>query len=296
MLAKGLGIESRLDPVLSFPLGANSITLLEAAKVYSTIASAEIYSLAGDKKRRNQALIISKIMSVEGDIIYEAKTKETSIIDRRSSYLVADMLRNVVVYGTGRGARGKILLSSSEEKRAGVLNNLAIKIPAYGKTGTSNDYRNSSFVGFIPGFDRKKQVLNLKENYVIATYLGYDDNRPMKNETLRIFGSSGALPVWIEVANAIASSSIYHKNLDLVDLAFQSRTTLKTKAPSKALPVWVDVGSGVLRDLGSSKIDSSKAAMVHAFGKRKGDDFIPDRWFVPFTGDSIEPRHQGEID
>lgn len=291
MLAKGLGIDSRLDPVLSFPLGANAISLLEAAKVYSAIASGKIYSLDGEKKRKNQTFIISKILSAEGDIIYAAKTKETPIIDRKSSYLVVDMLRNAVAYGTGRAARQKILLSSSDEKRATVLKNLAIKIPAYGKTGTSNDYRNSSFVGFIPGFDRKKQTLDLNESYVIAVYLGYDDNRSMRNKTLRIFGASGALPVWIEVANAIVSSSIYQKNLDLVDLAFQPRATLKTKTPSEALPVWVDGGSGIFRGLGSRKIDSDNVAMMHAFGKKKDDSFIPDRWFVPFTGDSIEPRH-----
>jgi membrane peptidoglycan carboxypeptidase len=291
MLSKALGIKSNLDPVLSFPLGANSITLLDAARAYMSISGLKVYRNMGVNDG-DAPIIISKIVSPEGDIIYEASKKEIPIIDQRPSYLVVDILKNVILHGTGSGAREKIVLSSTDEKKASLLRDLGIKVTAYGKTGTSNDYRNSSFVGFVPGFDQKEQALKLEDSYVIAAYVGYDDNRPMKNKRIKIFGASGALPVWIEVAKAVVSSSLYQKGMDPIDLSFQLYKTLDAYPPKDAVPVMVDRESGIYRGMASSQFMEDGVAKVYSFGKEKGNKFVPERWFLPITAGA---SREGEI-
>ena len=101
---------------------------------------------------------------------------------------------------------------------------LNITIPSFGKTGTANRFTNSSFVGLIPGPKEDSGHLDIQEGYVIASYVGYDDNRPMKGQFITIYGASGALPLWIDTANAIANSHDYKKNLQIADLAFDSQS------------------------------------------------------------------------
>ena len=57
--------------------------------------------------------------------------------------------------------------------------------------------------------------MTFKNGYVIAGYVGYDDNRPMKAERLAIYGASGALPLWIDTAEAIVNTSEYSKTFSL---------------------------------------------------------------------------------
>ncbi|MEL6907787.1 MAG: hypothetical protein AAFP22_20435, partial [Planctomycetota bacterium] len=69
------------------------------------------------------------------------------------------------------------------------------RIPLGGKTGTTNDFKNSAFVGFVPGGTARGFVA--AEGQIVASYVGYDDNRPMKRGRIRISGASGALPAWM---------------------------------------------------------------------------------------------------
>ena len=95
-----------------------------------------------------------------------------------------------------------------------------IPIPSFGKTGTSNRYTNSSFVGFIPGVGETSGQLDIHKGYVIASYVGYDDNKPMKSKHLAIYGASGALPLWIDTAKAVVNETDYEQRIQPADLAF----------------------------------------------------------------------------
>jgi membrane peptidoglycan carboxypeptidase len=97
---------------------------------------------------------------------------------------------------------------------------LRIPIPSFGKTGTANRFTNSSFIGFIPGLEEDTAKFDLNDGYVIASYVGYDDNRPMKGRHVTIYGSSGALPLWTGAANSIVNSREYKKDIQIADLAF----------------------------------------------------------------------------
>lgn len=76
-----------------------------------------------------------------------------------------ELLQATVSYGTGRAAR--------------------LPIPAYGKTGTSQNYRDAWFVGFAG-------------NLVVGVWVGNDDNTPMN----RVTGGSLPALIWRDFMNA----------------------------------------------------------------------------------------------
>jgi penicillin-binding protein 1A len=215
-LSKKLGISTRLDPVLSFPLGANSISILEAARVYQSFMSGQVYLLDGESDSRMVPLI-KKITDRNGETLWEYEAKPQPVLSKRVSTLVTEILGNVMRNGTGRRARdGVQLLIGLDDLEMG------FPIPSYGKTGTSNRYTNSSFVGYIPAPDPRTGRLDLQEGYVVASYVGYDDNRPMKTGRYVIYGASGAMPLWVDTANAVVNSAGYREHLQPAELVFDS--------------------------------------------------------------------------
>lgn len=92
---------------------------------------------------------IEEIYDKSGVQLYgRIKEESTRILDEDTVQKMTKMLENVVAFGTGKKAA----------------------IPSFvaGKTGTSQDYRDAWFVGFT-------------KNYVVAVWVGNDDNSPMKN-------------------------------------------------------------------------------------------------------------------
>jgi membrane peptidoglycan carboxypeptidase len=215
-LSEQMGISTKLDPVLSFPLGANSISILEAALVYETIMTGKVYPL-GDRLTTGMVPIISKIVDRQGKTVWEYTPQPRQVLSTRVSALVTDILRAVMDNGTGRSAKEAVRFNvlSGEEK-------LSVQIKTYGKTGTANRYTNSSFVGFVPGPDAKSGEISLENGYVVASYVGYDDNRPMKSRHISIYGSAGALPLWTDSVNMIVNSPQYRKSLQMADLIFDA--------------------------------------------------------------------------
>ena len=62
--------------------------------------------------------------------------------------------------------------------RSGTGRAAALDVPAFGKTGTTQDHRDAWFIGFV-------------ENLVVGVWVGNDDNRPMRGVT------GGGLPAQI---------------------------------------------------------------------------------------------------
>jgi len=207
-LAKKMGINSYLDRVLSFPLGSNAISIMEAAEVYQSIMTGQTYRLSRENSTP-MVPIITKIADRNGEIIWQYRPEPRQIFSRDISRPVIEILRKVVEIGTARKALDAIRVDS-------------LPLACFGKTGTSNRFTNSGFVGFIPGPGKTLTAFNLKDGYVIAGYIGYDDNRPMKGKHFAVYGSSGALPLWIDTARAIAGSSKYRSAVGPAELAFSN--------------------------------------------------------------------------
>jgi hypothetical protein len=275
-LAQRMGIITPLDPVLSFPLGSNAISITEAALAYQCIMTGKKYPLAlsGDS---NPVPMITKILDRSGELLYEYRSESEEIFPKAVRDSANEILRMVVEKGTGRQARGAVKMPLPFEG-----GKIDLPIPCFGKTGTSNEYRNSSFVGYIPGLTEFIGTFDLQEGYVIAGYVGYDDNRPMKGKNMTIYGASGALPIWIDLANQIVNTKDYRKDLQLADFAFYSRTSDRLSG-TELKPVNISITTG-LPVTDYREEDYKSGSIVKTYGNidTKSGEIILHRIFNPF--------------
>ncbi len=218
-LGKALNIKSQLEPVLSFPLGSNVISLLETAMTYQGITTGYI-TVSGMDDTLNELAIIDRIENPEGEIIFVPERKNIRVVDAKTSLTVSDILRNIVKFGTGRFADTNIRLHSFDPEVEQQLKQFNLPVPVMGKTGTANRFTNSAFAGVIPGPHEEQNGFTTENGYTLTAYVGFDNNDPMVRNTTHITGSSGALPVWTRIANSILLEKNYGAQLDLVDLAF----------------------------------------------------------------------------
>ena len=273
-LSEKIGMSTKLDPVLSFPLGPNAISIIEAALAYQTIMTEQIYPIDPEDDLK-YAPIITKIVDREGEILWEYKPQPKKVLSNRISGLVTDILRNVMKFGTGRKAKDAIRVFD-------------IPIPTFGKTGTANRFTNSSFVGFIPGCNKETGQLDMHEGYVIASYVGYDDNRPMKSRHSAIYGASGALPIWIDTSNAIVKTNEYIEDLQPADLAFNPLSSqLSMDKNLQAVPVSPLTGLPI--KLSNRTAGSSSHIELLADVKKGGDPWVYERHFDPVASPPLHP-------
>jgi penicillin-binding protein 1A len=147
--ARKMGVASELKPDLSIALGSHEVTPIEHTNAVATLAAGGI------------AAPPQFIDAIDGKRLPAPAGEQ--VLRPEVAYVVTDMMRSVVTEGTAIGAA-------------------ALKIPIAGKTGTSNDAKDTWFVGLTP-------------DYAIGVWVGYDDPRPMGRET----GGSVAVPIYVDV-------------------------------------------------------------------------------------------------
>ncbi|KPD23523.1 penicillin-binding protein 1B [Idiomarina zobellii] len=149
---KRLGVVTPLEEYPSLTLGSASLTPFAVTRMYSALMN----------DGRFQSLsAISSITTHQGDVLYRTPEKSTSqVFDSKVAYLTKFGLHGVVAEGT-----------------ASALQRVLAGQQVGGKTGTTNDYRDSWFVA-VDG------------EQVVTAWLGRDDNQPTG-----LTGSSGALRV-----------------------------------------------------------------------------------------------------
>ena len=106
-----MGVQSTLEPVLSFPLGSNVMSLLEVAQIYETLTSGKTYY--HENSSNPGMLLIDKIEGPDGQIIYQSDLQQKKVIDDSTTLAVSDILRNEVKYGKGRFARRPISIQQT---------------------------------------------------------------------------------------------------------------------------------------------------------------------------------------
>ena len=150
-----LGITSKLPHSLSLALGTPDLTLQEVA--YGLAAFP-----AGGKLVT--PLFIVKIVDADGHVLedHTAPPPREDRLSPETAYVVTDLMKGVVEIGTGKRAR-------------------ELGRPAAGKTGTSTNYRDAWFFGFVP-------------ELLCGVWVGRDDFKPIGHDAT---GGQVALPIWL---------------------------------------------------------------------------------------------------
>jgi penicillin-binding protein 1B len=157
--AREAGVTGAVAPVPSLSLGSFEVTPIELAYAYATFASGGT---------RFRPFPLRAVTDSEGEPLRTEKPVRERAVDPRAAYLVTHALEGVLDRGTGHAAR-----------LAG------IDFPAAGKTGTTDDYRDSWFVGYTP-------------DLVCAVWVGRDSGG-----TTGLSGASGALRIWTKFMKSV---------------------------------------------------------------------------------------------
>jgi penicillin-binding protein 1A len=150
---------ARHPPYLTMALGAGSVTPLQMAAAYGVFANGGFGTTP---------YLIDKVYDKDGRLLMQSSPQKAGgnaprVIDPRNAWLMTTMMQDVVRYGTAA--------------RAGQLGRSDLA----GKTGTTNDARDTWFAGYNPGL-------------VAITWMGFDQPRSMGH---RETGAQSALPIWM---------------------------------------------------------------------------------------------------
>ena len=183
-----LGFKRKALPVSSLTLGAVDMSPLEVSQMYSTIA------------RMGSHLPLSfvdRITADSGSIVYQSQKQARQKFSKQKTAVLIGMMKQVIQSGTAKWIRP------------------FWPHPTAGKTGTSNDERDSWFVGFTP-------------ELLTTVWLGYDDNTPHQ-----LTGSGGALPVWLTFMQSIKNPPVpdfpWPKKVEIKKASALSIQPLKSK-------------------------------------------------------------------
>lgn len=290
-MARKAGVTSKLEPVLSFPLGSNVISLIDAVRMYETIVTGVSYAghlepaADDDEGGAGEGLaIIDRLETEEGEIIYSREEVSRKVVDALDAASIAHILQNTVQYGTGRYARDNVRMSSADPERQKLLATLNLPLPLLGKTGTANDFRNAAFFGYVPVLTDGETAMDLTGGYTVGVYVGFDDNRPMEKGSTRIAGSAGALPTWSGLASSILNLEGIGDQVDTVDLSFGGLPLRFPEVGQVFVPVDPERGGTV--HSGRELLRASTAPgfpAILAYGRlNQNGTFEPDRFFRPF--------------
>jgi penicillin-binding protein 1A len=130
-----------MPAVPSLALGAGEVTLESLTTAYSVFAAGGL---------RRSPTYIRRVIDQQGTVLFEAPYLSQQVVTPQTAFLMTSMLSDVVNRGTAWRAR-----------------QLGFKLPAAGKTGTTNEYRDAWFVGFTPrlvsgvwiGFDQPQTIM-----------------------------------------------------------------------------------------------------------------------------------------
>jgi penicillin-binding protein 1A len=149
--AKELGVGD-VPSVPSLALGSGEVTVASMTAAYAAFANHGIVP---------KPVFIRRVEDRDGVLLYQSHEAGTRAISDVTAFLMSNMLADVINAGTGARARS-----------------IGFKLPAAGKTGTTNEYRDAWFVGFTP-------------TLVTGVWVGFDQPRHDSGARIRV-GRGGA--------------------------------------------------------------------------------------------------------
>jgi penicillin-binding protein 1A len=160
--ARLAGIDAKMDVTPALALGTVAMTPLQLATAYTTFANLGM---------KTEPRFVLRVEDADGEKLEEtAMQRQAATMDAGVAYIVTDILRDAVDYGTGTGVRS-----------AGFWG------PVAGKTGTTNNATDAWFVGYT--------------NDVVGTvWIGYDTPSPLGSAAT---GGGFAAPVFGRVMRQV---------------------------------------------------------------------------------------------
>lgn len=293
-LTQAAGVFSKIEPVLSFPLGTNVVSVAEVAKIYQVFADGKTYRFYKDGPP-NQLNFIRRIEDRFGNVLFEPERKEHQLTLPEYTMQMHQILRKVVTHGTGRRARGELYVAWNQGKGAGAKE-MQIRIPAFGKTGTTNDYMTASFAGFIPYPTATNAPLDPTQSFVLATYVGYDLNRQMRRGGFKVGGALGALPAWTDLAKSIIDSPRYTSYLDKLDINILARQEWPLSFDAKSSAVKVDLARGlVLREADANDFEQFPTTNMQETGEIPINEFALDASVSSVVRMPMDPQNPQQV-
>jgi penicillin-binding protein 1B len=155
-----LGIEAEIPEYPSLLLGSLNLSPLQVTQMYQILASGGF---------QVPLRTIKEVLDKNGKPLqrYGLEIKQT--VESKSAFMIRHLLSEVASSGTARSIAARL---------PGFL-------PLAGKTGTTNELRDSWFAGF-------------GDDVLGVIWLGRDDN-----QSSRLTGSSGALQLWIDIMQGL---------------------------------------------------------------------------------------------
>jgi penicillin-binding protein 1A len=129
------------------------------------------YSIFPNGGIRKQSYIIERIDDQDHQPIYRAAHIAVPALDPGACWMTSELMEQVLTRGTAASAHS-----------------LGFKLPAAGKTGTTNDYKDAWFVGYT-------------SNLTCGVWVGFDQPVTIIPHG---YGAALALPVWVQVMNKAA--------------------------------------------------------------------------------------------
>ncbi|MEO0131955.1 MAG: PBP1A family penicillin-binding protein [candidate division WOR-3 bacterium] len=152
--ARSLGINSSLKPYYSLALGSSEVSLLEMTQAFCAFAN------GGSKVT---PIYFTKIVDANGKILEEVRPTIEVVLDKKIAYILTNMLKSVIYEGT-----------------ATVIRKLGFIYPAAGKTGTTDDFTDTWFIGYTP-------------DLTCGVWVGYDEKKTIFHNAT---GGGVAAPIW----------------------------------------------------------------------------------------------------
>jgi 1A family penicillin-binding protein len=178
--AEGLGL-TRPPAVPSMVLGSGEVTLLSMTTAYGAFANGGMV---------RPPVFVRRVEDREGHLLWQDETESHRAVSQSTAFLMADMLADVMNRGTGARARSE-----------------GFRLPAGGKTGTTDDYKDAWFVGFTPtlvagvwaGFDEPRTIMpgGYATGLVVPIWARF-----MREST------KGQPATWIETPNNIVTAQV----------------------------------------------------------------------------------------
>ena len=154
--AQRLGIQSQLPSVPSLALGTGGVTLLELTAAYGAFANEGVAVTPH---------LITRVEDAGGASIWADLPGRHQAVTASTAFLMSSMLADVITSGTATTARAA-----------------GFRLPAAGKTGTTDDYTDAWFVGYTP-------------HLVAGVWFGLDKPAPIMH---RGFAAVVAVPAWAD--------------------------------------------------------------------------------------------------